>query len=258
MSYLPLVGLPADTHEAHGFLYHSIGDKYVRAVAEASACTPVMIPSMIDALEIDELLDHFDGIVMTGAVSNVHPPHYGEQPSADHEPYDHARDATTLKLISRVIARGLPLFCICRGFQELNVVLGGTLETELQKGEARLDHRAPVHEDVDVRYAPSHAINIRPGGMLEKILGKRETMVNSIHRQGIKRLAPGLAVEATAPDGIIEAVSVRDAKTFAFGTQWHPEFKAMNNPDSVKLFAAFGEAVRAHARKRSGPVRQIA
>jgi putative glutamine amidotransferase len=258
MSYLPLVGLPADTHESHGFLYHSIGDKYVRAVAEAALCTPVMIPSMIDALEIDALLDHFDGILMTGAVSNVHPPHYGEQPSADHEPYDHARDATTLKLISRVVERGIPLFCICRGFQELNVVLGGTLETELQKGEGRLDHRAPVHDDVDVRYAPSHAINIRPGGMLEKILGKRETMVNSIHRQGIKRLAPGLAVEATAPDGIIEAVSVRDAKTFAFGTQWHPEFKAMNNPDSVRLFAAFGEAVRAHARKRSGPVRQIA
>ncbi len=177
----------------------------------------------------------------------MHPPHYGEQPSKAHEPYDHARDATTLKLIERVIARGLPLFCICRGFQELNVVMGGTLETELQEIDGRLDHRAPSHDDVDVRYAPAHAINIRPGGMLEKILGKRETMVNSIHRQGIKRLAPGLAVEATAPDGIIEAVSVRDAKTFAFGTQWHPEFKAVNNPDSVKLFTAFGDAVRAYA-----------
>ncbi len=258
MSYLPLVGLPADTYESHGFLYHSIGDKYVRAVAEVAGATPVMIPSMIDALEIDALLDHFDGILMTGAVSNVHPPHYGEQPSKAHEPYDHARDATTLKLIERVIARGLPLFCICRGFQELNVVMGGTLETELQEIDGRLDHRAPSHDDVDVRYAPAHAINIRPGGMLEKILGKRETMVNSIHRQGIKRLAPGLAVEATAPDGIIEAVSVRDAKTFAFGTQWHPEFKAVNNPDSVKLFTAFGDAVKAYARKRSEPVRQIA
>jgi putative glutamine amidotransferase len=255
MSYLPLVGLPADTHENAGFMYHSIGDKYVRAVAEAAQCTPVMIPSMIDALEIDALLDHFDGILMTGAVSNVHPPHYGEQPSADHEPYDHARDATTLKLIERVIARGIPLFCICRGFQELNVVMGGTLETELQRGEGRLDHRSPKNDDVDIRYAPAHAINIRPGGMLEKILGKRETMVNSIHRQGIKRLAPGLAVEATAPDGIIEAVSVRDARTFAFGTQWHPEFKAMNNPDSVKIFAAFGEAVRAQARSRNVPVK---
>lgn len=258
MSYLPLVGLPADTYEAHGFLYHSIGDKYVRAVAEVALCSPVMIPSIMDALELDALLDHFDGIVMTGAVSNVHPPHYGEQPSASHEPYDHARDATTLKLIERVLRRGMPLFCICRGFQELNVVMGGTLETELQDIEGRLDHRAPNHEDVDVRYAPAHAINIRPGGMLEKMLGKRETMVNSIHRQGIKRLAPGLAVEATAPDGIIEAVSVRDAKTFAFGTQWHPEFKALMNPDSVKLFTAFGNAVRAYAKSRGKNLKAIA
>lgn len=258
MSYLPLVGLPADTYESHGFLYHSIGDKYVRAVAEVSLATPVMIPSMIDALEIDPLLDHFDGIVMTGAVSNVHPPHYGEQPTAAHEPYDHARDAVTLKLIERVITRGIPLFCICRGFQELNVVMGGTLETELQDIEGRLDHRAPHHDDVDVRYAPSHPINIRPGGQLERILGKRETMVNSIHRQGIKRLASGLAVEATAPDGIIEAVSVRDAKSFAMGTQWHPEFKALNNPDSVKLFTAFGDAVRAYARARGLKAKQIA
>ena len=252
MTYLPLVGLPADTYENHGFLFHSIGDKYVRAVAEAAHCLPVMIPSMTDALELDALLDHLDGVVVTGAVSNVHPPQYGEQPSPAHEPYDHARDAITLKLIEKAIRRGMPLFCICRGFQELNVVLGGTMETELQESEGRLDHRAPRHDDVDVRYAPAHVINIRPGGVLEQILGKRETMVNSIHRQGIKRLAKGLAVEATAPDGIIEAVSVRDARSFAMGTQWHPEFKALNNPDSVKLFAAFGDAVRTYAKSRRG------
>ena len=234
----PLVGLPADTYENHGFLFHSLGDKYVRAVAEVSKCTPLMIPAMIDAVHLDHLLDPFDGILMTGAVSNVHPPHYGEEPTADHEPYDHARDAMTLKLIRAVIDRGIPLFCICRGFQELNVVMGGTLETELQRGEGRLDHRAPKNDNVDIRYAPAHAINIRPGGMLEKILGKRETMVNSIHRQGIKRLAPGLAVEATAPDGIIEAVSVRDAKTFAFGTQWHPEDSAADDPQQQSLFDA--------------------
>ena len=257
-TYSPLVGLPADTYESHGFLFHSLGDKYVRAVAEASNCTPVMIPAMIDALHLDQLLDHFDGILMTGAVSNVHPPHYGEHPSPDHEPYDHARDAITLKLIRRVIERGLPLFCICRGFQELNVVMGGTLETELQRFEGRLDHRAPKSDDTDVRYAPAHTINIKPGGMLERILGKRDTMVNSIHRQGIKKLAPGLAVEATAPDGIIEAVSVKGASTFAFGTQWHPEYKALDNPDSVKLFAAFGDAVRTYAATRHGRTRKIA
>jgi len=257
-AYSPLVGLPADTYESHGFLFHSLGDKYVRAVAEVAGCTPVMIPSMIDALQLEPLLDHFDGILMTGAVSNVHPPHYGEAPTADHEPYDHARDAITLKLIRAVIERGIPLFCICRGFQELNVVLGGSLEAELQRGEGRLDHRAPKSEDTDVRYGPRHAIAIAPGGMLERILGKRQTMINSIHRQGIKKLAPGLLVEATAPDGVIEAVSVKGAKSFAFGAQWHPEYKASDNPDSVKLFSAFGDAVRRHAAAARGPARRIA
>jgi putative glutamine amidotransferase len=246
----PFVGLPADTYESHGFLFHSLGDKYVRAIAEVSKCTPLMIPSIIDAVHLDELLNPFDGILMTGAVSNVHPPHYGEEATTDHEPYDHARDAMTLKLIRAVIDRGIPLFCICRGFQELNVVLGGSLETELQKGEGRLDHRAPKSDDTDVRYGLKHAIAITPGGMLERVIGKRETMVNSIHRQGIKKLAAGLNAEAVAPDGIVEAVSVKGAKAFAFGTQWHPEYKATSNPDSVKLFEAFGDAVRAHHRMR--------
>ncbi|HMT14735.1 MAG TPA: gamma-glutamyl-gamma-aminobutyrate hydrolase family protein, partial [Aestuariivirga sp.] len=178
------------------------------------------------------------------------PPHYGEEPSADHEPYDHRRDAMTLKLIRAVIDRGMPLFCICRGFQELNVAMGGTLETEVQRGKDRLDHRAPKSDDVNVRYAPTHDIAITRGGMLERILGKRETRVNSIHRQGVRQLAPGLAAEAVAPDGIIEAVSVKGARAFAFGTQWHPEFRASDNPDSVKLFTAFGDAARAHARQR--------
>jgi putative glutamine amidotransferase len=246
----PLVGLPADTYENSGFMFHSLGDKYVRALAEVSQVLPVMIPSMIDVLNLDALLEHFDGVLMTGAVSNVHPPHYGENASTDHEPYDHRRDDTTLKLIRAVIDKGIPLFCICRGFQELNVVMGGTLETELQRGQGRLDHRAAKSEAVDVRYGPSHSVTITKGGMMERIIGKSETMVNSIHRQGVKVLGAGLSVEAVAADGIIEAVSVKGASSFAFGTQWHPEFKAAQNPDSVKLFQAFGDAVRAHNRAR--------
>ncbi len=248
---LPLVGLPADTYESHGFMYHSLGDKYVAALAEVSKVLPVMIPSMIDVLNLGSLLDHFDGILMTGAVSNVHPPLYGEQPSVDHEPYDHHRDNTTLKLIRAVVDRGIPLFCICRGFQELNVAMGGSLETELQRGDGRLDHRAAKSDDTDVRYGPSHAVKITNGGMLERIVGKNEAMVNSIHRQGVKTLGSGLNVEAVAPDGVVEAVSVKGAKAFAFGTQWHPEYKAAQNPDSMKLFNAFGDAVRAHARSRN-------
>jgi putative glutamine amidotransferase len=246
---LPLVGLPSDTYEKGSFLFHSLGDKYVRALADVSQVLPVMLPSLVGDAAIDAMLEHVDGVLMTGAVSNVHPPHYGEVPSAAHEPYDHGRDATTLKLIRAVIDRGVPLFCICRGFQELNVVMGGTLETELQDVRGRLDHRGKT-DDANVRYAPSHEIAIARGGMLERILGKSATQVNSVHRQGVKSLGPGLNIEATAPDGVVEAVSVKGAKSFALGTQWHPEFKASENPDSVKLFTAFGDAVRAHARAR--------
>jgi putative glutamine amidotransferase len=251
MKSLPLVGLPADTYEKDGFLFHSLGDKYARALMDVAKTFPVMIPSMFDERDIDALLDHFDGVLMTGAVSNVHPPHYGEGETAEHEPYDHNRDSMTLRLIRAVVDRGIPLFCICRGFQELNVALGGSLEAELQNGKGRLDHRAPKSGDIDVRYAPAHKIAISKGGMLERIVGTTETMVNSIHRQGIKTISSKLVVEATAPDGIIEAVSVKGARAFAFGTQWHPEFKAAQNPDSVKLFNAFGDAVRAYARGRS-------
>jgi putative glutamine amidotransferase len=229
MTATPIVGLPSDTSEKGGFLFHSVGDKYLRALVEVAHCQPLMIPSS-EVISIDGILDQFHGLVLTGAPSNVHPPHYGDEPSADHEPYDHSRDMSTFRLIRKA----------------LNVVLGGTLEAELQRGDGRLDHRAVASDDVNIRYAPAHKIAITPGGMLERILGKRETMVNSIHRQGIRRLAPALAVEATAPDGIIEAVSVRGAKSFAFGTQWHPEFRAIDNPDSVKLFTAFGDAVRAY------------
>jgi putative glutamine amidotransferase len=253
----PLVGLPADTYENHGLLFHSLGDKYVRAVAEVSGCTPLMIPAMIDALQLEPLLDRFDGILMTGAVTNVHPPHYGEQPSPDHEPYDHARDAITLTLIKAVIERGIPLFCICRGFQELNVAMGGTLETELQRGEGRLDHRAAKSDDTDVRYGPRHAIAITPGGMLERILGKRETTINSVHRQGVKKLAPGLIVEATAPTGDRGGIRQRRRK-LRLRAQWHPEYKARDNPDLVKLSTAFGDAVRKHAATARGQSRRIA
>ena len=249
--FRPLVALPADTYEKDGFFYHSLGDKYVRALTEVADVEAVMIPNAIDADNLDGLLSHFDGVLMTGAVSNVHPPHYGEDPTQDHEPYDHHRDAITLKLIRRVIDRGIPMFCICRGFQELNVAMGGSLETELQRGEGRLDHRAPPSDNIDERYGPRHPVAITKGGWLSHLLEKSETMVNTIHRQGIKKLGAGLNVEAKAPDGIIEAVSVKGAKAFAFGTQWHPEFKAAQNPDSVKLFKAFGDAVRAHRRNRS-------
>ena len=160
------------------------------------------------------------------------------------------RDALTLKLIAQVIERGMPLLCICRGFQELNVVLGGTLATELQELPGRLDHRAPKSSDLDVRYGPAHPVAITKGGQLERILGKAETTVNTVHRQGIDRLSPRLSAEAVAPDGTVEAVSVNGARGFALGFQWHPEYKAHTNPDSVRIFETFGAEARAYAARR--------
>lgn len=247
----PLVGLPADSYERDGLAFHSVGDKYVRAVAEVARCATVVIPALGDG-QIDAILDHVSGIVLTGALSNVHPPHYGAEASPDHEPFDQARDSTTLALIAKVLARGMPLLCICRGFQELNVALGGTLEGEVQREPGRLDHRAPKRPELDERYGPLHPIDITPGGRLEAILGSRRISVNSLHRQAVGRLAEGLAVEALAPDGIVEAASVKGATGFALGVQWHPEFKAAANPYSVKLFEAFGEAARRYEGSSAG------
>lgn len=250
--YRPLVGMTSDTSENDSQLYHSIGDKYVRAVADVADSEPVMLPNISGSCHPSKLLKHFDGLLLTGAISNVHPSRYCEPPSIDHEPYDLHRDAATFAVIQAAIENSIPLFCICRGFQELNVAMGGTLETELQRCDGRLDHRAQTSDDLDVRYGPSHAIEVAEDGKLNAILGKRTTMVNSLHRQGIKRLGDGLVAEARAPDGIIEAVSVSRAEAFALGVQWHPEYKATQNPDSLKLFQAFGRAVRLHAQRRLG------
>lgn len=245
-----LVGVPADTLMLGAQLHHSAGDKYLRAVADVAGCVPLVIPAMADVLDLDAVLAEVDGVLLTGAVSNVHPSRYGDAASAAHEPYDPVRDDLTLDLILRCRALEMPLLCICRGFQELNVALGGTLEAELQQAPGRLDHRAPGSEDDAVRYGPAHDIAVQPDGQLAAILGTTRTRVNSLHRQGIARLAAGLAVEALAPDGIIEAVSVRAARSFALGVQWHPEYRAALNADSVKIFTAFGDAVRRHAEAR--------
>jgi putative glutamine amidotransferase len=253
----PLVGLPADTYVKDALVFHSVGDKYLRAVADVAGCDTVVLPAIGDG-QLDSVLDHLSGVVVTGATSNLHPPHYGAEPGPDHEPYDLDRDATTLALIPKVLERAMPLLCICRGFQELNVVLGGTLEGEIQRGTNRLDHRAPESDDLDVRYGPVHPVAITPGGRLEAILGSRRALVNSVHRQGIARLAHGLAVEARAPDGVIEAASVKGAAGFALGVQWHLEYKAKANPDSVKLLQAFGDAARRYAGLRAGAAAQPA
>src|SRR5690606_34355032 len=251
MQRKPLIGLPACVRQLDGQPFHVIGDKYVRAIAEASDAIPLVLPALGELLDIPAALDGLDGILLTGSPSNVHPDHYGQAPSPEHEPYDLERDRTTLPLIRALLEGGLPFFAIRRGMQELNVALGGTLHPRVHELAGRLDHRRPESEDLYVQYGKSHLIEITPGGFLQEIAGGiTQAEVNSLHWQALDRVAEGLDVEAVAPDGTVEAVKVRDAKSFALAVQWHPEYKVREDSFSLALFRAFGAAARSYAQKR--------
>ncbi|SMF09422.1 gamma-glutamyl-gamma-aminobutyrate hydrolase [Tistlia consotensis] len=240
----PLIGLPACVKPQGGQDYHTIGDKYVRAVATASEGIPLVVPALGALVDPRALVERLDGLVLTGSPSNVHPSRYGHAPTPEHEPHDEARDATTLPLIEAALEAGLPLFAICRGHQELNVALGGTLHARVHEIEGRQDHRRPQHDELDVQYGKRHAVKLDPSGRLAAIAGSDEIRVNSLHWQAIDGLAPGLSVEGRAPDGTIEAVSVTGATAFTLGVQWHPEYKVLEDPVSTAIFRAFGAAAR--------------
>ncbi len=242
----PLILVPADVRPGDGYVWHAAPETYLAALAHGFGAIPLILPSLDTAPDFDALLRRVDGVLLTGSRSNVHPSCYDAPATAKAEPYDPRRDAVTLPLIAASLRHGVPLFAICRGMQELNVALGGTLIAEVQEEPGRNDHRAPASDDAGVRFAIRHEVTIAPGGLLAGILKTDTIRVNSVHRQAIGRLAEGLAVDATAPDGTIEAVRVRDATDFALAVQWHPEYWVKSDPPSQKLFAAFGEAVRRH------------
>jgi putative glutamine amidotransferase len=248
---LPVVGIPACLVAPDHFAFHRVGAKYVDSVVEGAGALPLLIPALGARLEVDAVLDGLDGLLITGSPSNVEPHHYGGPPVREDSPRDPARDATTLPLIRRALARGVPLLAICRGLQELNVALGGTLHQEVHELPGRLDHRSDKTVSPEARYAPAHEALLTAGGRLQSLLGGAVRIeINSLHAQAIDRLAPGLAVEATAPDGTIEAVAVSGAAAFALAVQWHPEWRVLDNPVSRALYAAFGAACRSRAQAR--------
>ncbi len=240
----PLVIVSADVRVVDGYVWHATPEQYLNAVLIGAHAAPLVLPSFGREIDPMDLLADADGVLVSGSRSNVHPTCYGGTPSEATEPYDQARDGTTIPLIRAAIMLGVPLMCICRGHQELNVALGGSLDAEIQTIPGRMDHRSPVSDDNDVRFGLAHDVDFVPGSRLAEIVGKRRIRVNSLHRQAIGRLAEGLEVEARAADGTIEAVRVRDAATFAFGIQWHPEYWVTADEPSRRLFEAFGEAVR--------------
>jgi len=238
--HVPLVGIPTCRRLVKERAFHGVNERYTNAVIDAAECLPVLIPAIGSRVDVCCLLDRLDGLLLNGRPSNVHPRHYGAEPSHPEILHDPERDATTLPLIREAVRRDLPILAICRGIQELNVALGGTLHQRVHEVPGRLNHRSSK-DAPDGPYGPAHGVSLTAGGLLMSLAGAAEVMVNSLHSQGIDGPAPGLRVEAVAPDGQIEAVSLPTAR-FVVGVQWHPEHKALDSPFSRSLFAAFARA----------------
>lgn len=256
MRSIPLVGLPSDRKQIGLHPFQAVGEKYLRAVVDGAGCLPLVIPSLSPPLDLREALQHLDGLLLTGAYSNIEPHHYSDEPSFPGNPHDPARDATTLGIVPLAIQMGVPVLGLCRGFQEVNVALGGTLHQKVHEVPGHEDHRENTDDPLGVQYAPSHPIDLAEGGLLAGIAGAREAMVNSLHGQGLRTLGRGLVVEATARDGLVEAVRLDDRGLFEepgpflLAVQWHPEWRVTENPFYLGIFQAFAAACRERASQR--------
>lgn len=229
--------------------FHMAGEKYIAAAREPAGAVPLLIPVLGQPIPAGDILATVDGLLFPGSPSNVSPANYDGAQAREGVLLDPNRDATTLPLLDAAIAAGTPVLCICRGFQELNVALGGSLLQHVHEVEGRRDHREDKNADLDIQYGPAHDVHVQEGGLLSRITQQRTFVVNSLHAQGIDRLAPTLHADATASDGTIEAVSLPAAKGFLLGLQWHPEWRWRENAISRAIFAAFGDAVRARAQR---------
>ncbi|WIM12606.1 gamma-glutamyl-gamma-aminobutyrate hydrolase family protein [Enhydrobacter sp.] len=247
----PVVGVIGSAHlinDRHNV--QIVGQRNLRAVAEVAGALPLMFAGTPDITDIDALLGAVDGILLTGARANVHPSCFGVEPDARHEPYDPDRDAMALALIEACVERGVPLFGICRGLQEMNVAFGGSLHPEIRELPGRMNHRMPrlangeIHPDPQVVFADRHEVRLAPQGEFARLLGCDTIRVNSLHGQGILEPGRRIVVEGVAEDGTIEAIRIADARSFALGVQWHAEYDPQRNPVNRTLFEAFGAALR--------------
>lgn len=247
----PIVGVPCDRKVVGDYYWHMVREEYLRGVIDGADCAPVLIPAFGDLYDIEDLLDRFDGLLLTGSLSNVEPQRYQGPASDPGTLHDPARDSITLPLIPAAIERGVPVFGICRGFQEMNVALGGTLHQKIHEIQGHADHRADESRGPQGRFDPVHDIELERGSFLHQLIGQDRVRVNSLHGQGVERLAPNVSVEARALDGVIEAFRVPKAPAFALAVQWHPEWQVKANPVSLAVFKAFGDAARERARQRA-------
>ena len=249
---LPVVGIACDRRMIGDHAFHVVGEKYIDAVRHGAGVLPLLIPVLDPPIKPEELLPYVDGLLFTGSISNVAPHRYGGHEPRDPKLLDEARDASTLPLMRIAEEAAMPMFAICRGFQELNVAFGGTLHQHMDESGFDDHSVGERRRNLDKAYGPVHDVIVEPGGVLHSLVNMDRFKVNSLHSQGIDRLAPPLRKEAVAPDGAIEAISMPDAKAFLLAVQWHPEWRHWEDPVSKAMFAAFGDAVREHAKIRAG------
>ena len=242
----PLVGVVSDRRMVGKHPFHMVGEKYLQAVADGADSYPVGLPSLAEGFDVLDILDRLDGLFLTGSPSNVEPKHYLGDPSEPGTWHDPERDLAALALIPAAIRVGMPVLAVCRGFQEMNVAFGGTLHQFVHRQPGYRVHKENEEDPLDVQYGPSHKVEFSAGGLLQRVTGQPGATVNSLHSQGVDRLGEGLAVEAVAEDGLVEAFIVRDAPGFTLAVQWHPEWKVLENPVSTAIFRAWGDACRAH------------
>ena len=250
----PVVILPSCRNSVFDETGQTVLDSYLDAVSCGAGVLPLVIPcpQACESGDMERILGLADGILLTGSPSNIEPRHYGGPifPGTLHDP---ARDALTLQLARVAVARGIPLLGICRGLQEINVALGGSLHQRVHES-GFTDHREPSGPP-DRQYGEAHVVEVVAGGRLFDIVGQPQLIVNSLHWQGINGLPPGCRIEARAGDGLVEAISFGEPGSFGLAVQWHPEWRWRENPASVALFAAFGAATRKHAAERTNPNR---
>ncbi|MBT8065005.1 MAG: gamma-glutamyl-gamma-aminobutyrate hydrolase family protein [Gammaproteobacteria bacterium] len=242
----PLVGVISDRRMQGEHPFHMVGEKYLQAVADGADAYPVGLPSLADGFDVLDIIDRLDGLFLTGSPSNVEPHHYLGDPSEPGTWHDPERDIAALALIPAAIRAGMPLLAVCRGFQEMNVSFGGSLHARVHEIPGYRVHKENPEDPVDVQYGPAHEVSFVAGGLLRRITGTESATINSVHSQGVNRLAGELEVEAVADDGLIEAFTVRKAPGFTLGVQWHPEWRVLENPVSTAIFRAFGDACRAY------------
>ncbi|MCB2094776.1 MAG: gamma-glutamyl-gamma-aminobutyrate hydrolase family protein [Rhodobacteraceae bacterium] len=249
----PVVGIIGNMNILNdNYAVHAVGTMNSAAVAEVAGCLPLLIPSDPRLVTVGELLETCDGFLLTGGRPNVHPEEYGEPATEAHGAFDRCRDAITLPLVRACVERGQPFLGVCRGFQEVNVALGGTLYPEIRDLPGRMNHRMPPEGTLEEKFALRHCVTFTEGGVFCRLMGADRVMTNSLHGQGIKAVGRGIVVDGTAPDGTPEAIYVENAPGFTLSVQWHPEYNAANDPVSRPLFAAFGAAARDWAARRLG------